>query len=123
MSVVTSVRDQPASQPAVRSRRTRVIWIAAVVLAAAVICDWMRPPREQISVSVYNRAAIGGYRLVLKPLYDRYIHCRFQPTCSHYSEEAMLAHGFPKGLWLTTSRLFRCMPWVPAGTRDPVPRG
>ncbi len=33
----------------------------------------------------------------------------------------MLAHGFPKGLWLTTVRLFRCMPWVPAGTRDPVP--
>jgi uncharacterized protein len=64
---------------------------------------------------------IGGYRALLKPLSDRFVHCRFQPTCSRYSEEAMLAHGFPKGLWLTASRLFRCMPWVPAGTRDPVP--
>ena len=72
---------------------------------------------------VYNRVAIGGYRLVLKPLSDRFIRCPFQPTCPIYSEEAMHAHGFPKGLWLTTARLFRCMPWVPAGTRDPVPEG
>ena len=33
----------------------------------------------------------------------------------------MLAYGFPRGLWLTLARLFRCMPWVPAGTQDPVP--
>ncbi len=101
----------------------RRIWIVAAVVfvAVAVICDWTRPPRQQVSVALYQRLVIGGYRLFLKPLSDRYIHCRFQPTCSHYSEEAMLAHGFPKGLWLTTSRLFRCMPWTPAGTHDPVP--
>lgn len=106
-----------------RQRRVWFIWVAAVVLAAAVAFDWTRPPRRQISVALYQRIVIGGYRVVLKPLSDRYIHCRFQPTCSQYSEEAMLAHGFPKGLWLTTSRLFRCMPSVPAGTRDPVPKG
>ncbi len=92
-----------------------------VVLAAAAICDWTRPPRQQISVALYERIVIGGYRVLLKPLSDRFVHCRFQPTCSRYSEEAMLAHGFPKGLWLTTARLLRCMPWVPVGTRDPVP--
>ena len=86
-----------------------------------MICDWTRPPQQQISVALYQTLVIGGYRLILKPVSDRYLHCRFQPTCAHYSEEAMLAHGFPKGLWLTTSRLFRCMPWVQAGTRDPVP--
>ena len=104
-----------------RKRRGWIVWIVAFVLATGVICDWARPPRQQISVALYQRLVLGGHRLVLKPLSDRFIHCRFQPTCSHYSEEAMLAHGFPKGLWLTTSRLFRCMPWVPAGTRDPVP--
>jgi uncharacterized protein len=107
---------------AVTKRLVWAIWIAAVVVAAAAICDWTRPPPQQISIVLYQRIVIGGYRVVLKPLSDRFVHCRFQPTCSRYSEEAMLAHGFPKGLWLTTSRLLRCMPWVPAGTRDPVPQ-
>jgi putative membrane protein insertion efficiency factor len=108
-------------RPAVRKRRAWVIIGDAVVLAAAAICDWTRPPREQLSVALYQKVVIGGYRALLKPTSDRFIHCRFQPTCSQYSEEAMRTHGFPKGLWLTTSRLFRCMPWVPDGTRDPVP--
>jgi putative membrane protein insertion efficiency factor len=115
-------RSLPALRPAVTKRLVWAIWIAAVVVAAAAICDWTRPPPQQISIVLYQRIVIGGYRVVLKPLSDRFVHCRFQPTCSRYSEEAMLAHGFPKGLWLTTSRLLRCMPWVPAGTRDPVPQ-
>jgi uncharacterized protein len=105
------------------SRRPRrwIFVMAATFFTLAVLFDWTRPPRQQVSVALYQWMVIGGYRVSLKPLYDRFIQCRFRPTCSHYSEEAMLAHGFPKGLWLTTSRLFRCMPWVPAGTRDPVP--
>src|ERR1043166_3788574 len=110
----------PALRQSLRFRRF-LIFALAVVLAVAAICDWLRPPREQISVIVYNRMVIGGDRALLKPVCDRFIHCRFQPTCSHYSEEAMLAHGFRRGLWLTTSLLFRCMPGAPAGTRDPVP--
>jgi putative membrane protein insertion efficiency factor len=118
-----SQRGLSAPRPAVRSRRVWVIWIATVVLATAAICDWTQPPRQQISVALYQRLVLGGYRLFLKPLADRMVHCRFEPTCSHYSEEAMLAHGFPKGLWLTTSRLFRCRTSVPPGTHDPVPGG
>jgi putative membrane protein insertion efficiency factor len=109
-------------RPAVSKRRVGIIWIAAVVLAAGAIFDWTQPPRQQVSVALYQRLVLGGYRTLLKPFSDRFIHCRFQPTCSNYSEEAMLAHGFPKGLWLTASRLFRCMPWVPVGTHDPVPK-
>ena len=104
-----------------RKLRVWIVLIAAVVLGAAAICDWSRPPRRQVSVALYQRIVIGGYRVILKPLSDRFIRCPFQPTCSMYSEKAMHVHGFPKGLWLTTGRLFRCMPWVRAGTRDPVP--
>lgn len=110
--------------PLRQSIRHKLYWIfviSAVVLIAAAICDWTRPPRQQISVALYERIVLGGYRVVVKPLSDRFVRCRFQPTCAPYSAEAMLAHGFPKGLWLTTSRLFRCMPWVPVGTPDPVP--
>ena len=115
-------RRLPALRPAVTKRRSLgIIWIAAVARRSSATCDWTRPPRQQISVALYQRIVIGGYRVLLKPLSDRFVRCRYQPTCSQYSEEAMLTHGFPKGLWLTTARLFRCMPWVPVGTRDPVP--
>lgn len=110
-----------ALRPAVTRRRVGIIWIVAIVLTVASIFDWTRPPRQQVSVALYERVVLGGYRVLLKPLSDRFIRCRFEPTCSRYSEEAMRAHGFPKGLWLTASRLCRCAPWTPAGTRDPVP--
>lgn len=93
------------------------------MLAVALGCDWMRPPRSQFSVVLYNTIVIKGYRTFLRPMSNRFIRCPFDPTCSVYSEQAMLAHGFPKGVWLTTSRLFRCMPWVVFGTKDPVPEG
>jgi len=108
-------------RPAVATRRARIYRIAAVVLAIAAICDWTRPPGKQVSVVLYQWFVIDLYRLTLQRP-GRYITtCRFRPTCSVYSEEAMHAHGFPKGLWLTTSRLFRCMPWVAPGTPDPIP--
>lgn len=104
-----------------RKLRVWIVFVAALVLAAAAGCDWSRPPARQVSVALYQRIVIGGYRAILKPLSDRFIRCSFRPTCSLYSEKAMHVHGFPKGLWLTTARLFRCMPWVRVGTRDPVP--
>jgi uncharacterized protein len=113
----------PPLRPAIRKQRVRIISLVLLALAIAALCDWTQPPRRQISVALYETIVIHGYRAFLQPLANHVVRCRFEPTCSHYSEEAMLAHGFPKGLWLTASRLFRCMPWVPDGTHDPVPPG
>ena len=110
-----------ALRPAVVARRRRIVFIASAVIAIAALCDWTRPPNKQISVVLYNMIVIKGYRLIFQKPGKYIVRCRFKPTCSVYSEQAMLAHGFPKGVWLTTSRLFRCMPWVPYGTEDPVP--
>jgi putative membrane protein insertion efficiency factor len=114
-------REQPALPSAVKARRRRKFRLTVLVVAAVVALDWMRPPSSQLSVLVYNTIVIKGYRTFLRPIGNHFIRCPFTPTCSVYSEQAMLAHGFPKGVWLTTSRLFRCMPWVPLGTKDPVP--
>ena len=46
--------------------------------------------------------------------------CRFFPTCSEYSREAIETHGSGRGLWLTVRRLVRCHPFGPSGF-DPVP--
>jgi putative membrane protein insertion efficiency factor len=47
--------------------------------------------------------------------------CRFYPTCSIYSEEAIWKFGVLKGIGLTISRLSRCHPWHQGG-EDPVPK-
>ena len=106
---------------AVKRRKFWIKAIAAVALAAAAIFDWARPPGEQLSVALYERAVVSPYRWLVRPLMSTFVRCRYAPTCSAYSTEAVRAHGFPKGIWLTTKRLFRCMPWVPLGTPDPVP--
>ena len=46
--------------------------------------------------------------------------CRFTPTCSHYSAEALKKHGLFKGFWLSLRRISRCHPWGGSGY-DPVP--
>ncbi|MBA2271824.1 MAG: membrane protein insertion efficiency factor YidD [Chthoniobacterales bacterium] len=110
---------------AVREPRARRRWwihgIVAAVLGAAAITDWTRAPERQASVYLYEHAVITPYRWVIRPMAALFIRCRYRPTCSQYSSEAVHTHGFPRGVWLTTKRLFRCMPWVPFGTPDPVP--
>jgi uncharacterized protein len=46
--------------------------------------------------------------------------CRFYPTCSHYTYQAIYKHGALKGGWMGFYRLLRCNPWN-AGGFDPVP--
>jgi putative membrane protein insertion efficiency factor len=46
--------------------------------------------------------------------------CRYTPTCSSYSVEAIQKHGPYKGGWLTLKRLISCHPWGGSGY-DPVP--
>lgn len=46
--------------------------------------------------------------------------CRFTPTCSQYSEEALKKYGVIKGLFLSIKRISRCRPGGGSGF-DPVP--
>ncbi|NLJ72136.1 MAG: membrane protein insertion efficiency factor YidD [Syntrophomonadaceae bacterium] len=46
--------------------------------------------------------------------------CRFYPSCSNYSIEALEKYGLIKGGWLATKRILRCHPFN-AGGYDPVP--
>jgi len=58
-----------------------------------------------------------AYRAVMTPLIGP--ACRFEPTCSHYAEEAIAKKGFWKGLWLSAKRVCKCHPFHPGGY-DPV---
>jgi len=59
-----------------------------------------------------------AYKVTLSPLIGR--QCRFLPTCSDYSKQALIDHGLIRGGSLTLKRLCRCHPWGGSGY-DPVP--
>ncbi len=61
---------------------------------------------------------IRAYRYLLSPLLGS--HCRFYPSCSEYSEQAIAVHGLLRGGLLALKRLGHCHPWHPGGV-DPVP--
>jgi hypothetical protein len=61
---------------------------------------------------------VKGYRLLLSPWLGS--SCRFTPTCSAYSLQALERHGAAAGSYLTLARLVRCHPWCQGG-HDPVP--
>lgn len=61
---------------------------------------------------------IKFYQYAISPLMAN--HCRFYPSCSSYTYEAIEQYGFFRGIYLGIRRLLRCHPWNPGGY-DPVP--
>ena len=61
---------------------------------------------------------IRFYRYAISPLLAR--RCRFYPSCSEYTAEAVEKYGALKGAKLGIKRLSRCHPWNTGGF-DPVP--
>ena len=58
------------------------------------------------------------YRYVISPVLG--CHCRFYPSCSTYTQEAIENHGIFSGSLLALRRILRCHPWS-SGGYDPVP--
>ena len=63
------------------------------------------------------RVLLFGYRKVLSPFLPA--ACRFYPTCSAYTEQAIQKHGVLKGIFFGLCRIARCHPGHPGGY-DPV---
>jgi putative membrane protein insertion efficiency factor len=61
---------------------------------------------------------IRGYQYAISPFLGR--SCRYVPSCSEYTAEAVGKYGVIKGGWLGAKRICRCHPWHPGGY-DPLP--
>lgn len=70
---------------------------------------------------IINAIPIGlikGYQYIISPILPP--SCRFYPSCSSYTIEAIQTHGVIKGIWLGFKRIGRCHP-LNEGGYDPVP--
>lgn len=61
---------------------------------------------------------IQFYQLCISPYIGP--HCRFTPTCSRYTYEAVCKYGVLKGIYLGIRRILKCNPFHKGGY-DPVP--
>ncbi len=65
---------------------------------------------------------INIYQKTLSPFFASALHirCKFNPTCSEYTKQAIEKYGALKGSFLGIKRIIRCNPWNDGGY-DPVP--
>ena len=79
----------------------------------------MNPARKLVLLS------LRLYKLLLSPVLHFFggpmAGCRFEPTCSVYTAEAVALHGVLRGTFLALTRICRCHPWGSCGPY-PVPR-
>jgi uncharacterized protein len=60
---------------------------------------------------------LGIYKVMVSPFLPP--ACRFEPTCSEYTRQAVEKYGALKGTWMGVKRILRCQPFCKGG-HDPV---
>lgn len=93
----------------------------ALLLTVGILAlaDSFRAPDRQATGHAYV-AAVRLYQRIGRPALAGHVRCRYEPTCSEYSIEAVERFGIRRGLEMTLSRLRSCTSDVPLGTVAPV---
>ena len=86
---------------------------------ARVIAGPAVPMTAEPAIGKLVSLAVRAYQLSISPLLG--MNCRFEPSCSRFSAEAIRRHGILRGGALAFRRLLRCQPWGGPGGYDPVP--
>ncbi|MDA1312545.1 MAG: membrane protein insertion efficiency factor YidD [Acidobacteria bacterium] len=102
-----------------RLKRPETYLAFAAVLVLAVAADSFRPAEQQYSARAYGDL-VGIYQSHVSPMMRSCVRCRYRPTCSEYSRQAVARYGLLTGLRMSIARTLSCRPSVPLGTPDPV---
>lgn len=98
--------------------RTWLLVLAGLLLLA--LLDSFRRPADQLTGRLYV-GLVRLYQAHGRPLLPDGVQCRYHPSCSDYSLEAVQVHGIRRGVVLTSRRVLSCTSAVEPGTLDPVP--
>jgi putative membrane protein insertion efficiency factor len=105
-----------------RKKKLKLILLSAVLVAGLGLAwDVSRQPERQLAARLYI-GSVHVYQTLGRPLLKGRVACRYRPTCSDYSIEAVQRHGTLRGLALTYKRIRSCTNDVPKGTVDIVPQ-
>lgn len=95
------------------NRQSTLAWLAHALAWLSHALAWLSHALAWLTVQ-----PIRFYQKFITPYTPA--SCRFRPTCSEYARQALLKHGFFKGMALSIWRILRCNPWGGSGY-DPVP--
>lgn len=88
------------------------IWLRLKSYTALLLQQLKKLPQRTLLLVLHF------YRLFISPVLGQ--NCRFYPSCSEYTQQAIQRFGALKGVYLGSRRLLRCNPWHKGGM-DPLP--
>lgn len=104
-----------------RLRRPETYLVTLLIVIVLAVLDSYRSPANQITGRLFV-SGVHFYQAFGRPLLNGRIRCRYHPTCSEYSIEAVRDYGIRRGLVLAVTRIKSCTINVPLGTHDPLAR-
>ena len=87
---------------------------------AVVLSSYTVNPKNSSLLQQGGTGLIGWYQQYISPLRLKKNTCRYKPSCSSYSAQAVSRYGFFVGSMMTTDRLLRCNPWGDTGIDLPA---
>jgi len=96
-------------------RGWKVVLLSSLALTVYLTAESFLPAQTQPTARL-GVAMIHGYQAVGSPLMKSSgVQCRYEPSCSHYAEDAIAYYGTVGGVLRTCGRLWRCSPWGGSG--------
>jgi len=83
----------------------------------SLLTQWPVWQNGSLAMKILVLDLLGLYKAIVSPFLPP--ACRFEPTCSEYTRQAVEKYGAARGTWMGLKRILRCQPFCKGGF-DPV---